>query len=80
MQYGVLDMPMTDSPPDDVGADLDTDDAQRELSKTQQEKDKKRRANAPLTLEHVDIIKDEFWERRPWLLSDRPGKVSAKSA
>lgn len=46
-----------------------------ELSKTQEEKDRKRRAKARITVQHVDIIKDEFWERRPWLLSNKPGKI-----
>ncbi|KAH8679865.1 tRNAHis guanylyltransferase-like protein Thg1 [Tricladium varicosporioides] len=46
-----------------------------QLSKTQEEKDKKRRAKARITVQHVDIIKDEFWERRPWLLSNKPGKI-----
>ncbi|KAL2063361.1 hypothetical protein VTL71DRAFT_5166 [Oculimacula yallundae] len=45
------------------------------LSKTQDEKDRKRRAKARITIQHVDIIKDEFWERRPWLLSNKPGKI-----
>ncbi|KAH9220654.1 tRNAHis guanylyltransferase-like protein Thg1 [Leptodontidium sp. 2 PMI_412] len=45
------------------------------LSKTQEEKDRKRRAKARITVQHVDIIKDEFWERRPWLLSNKPGKI-----
>jgi tRNA(His) guanylyltransferase len=48
---------------------------QLELSKTQEEKDRKRRAKAVITVQHVDIIKDEFWERRPWLLSNKPGKI-----
>ncbi|KAG4414320.1 Glucose-responsive transcription factor [Cadophora malorum] len=48
---------------------------QAALSKTQEEKDKKRRAKARITVQHVDIIKDEFWERRPWLLSNKPGKI-----
>ncbi|RDL33161.1 tRNA(His) guanylyltransferase [Venustampulla echinocandica] len=48
---------------------------QLELSKTQQEKDRKRRAKARITIQHVDVIKDEFWERRPWLLSNKPGKI-----
>ncbi|TVY43460.1 tRNA(His) guanylyltransferase, partial [Lachnellula subtilissima] len=48
---------------------------QLELSKTQEEKDRKRRAKAIITIQHVDIIKDEFWERRPWLLSNKPGKI-----
>jgi tRNA(His) guanylyltransferase len=49
--------------------------AEAELSKTQQEKEKKKRAKARITVQHVDIIKDEFWERRPWLLSNKPGKI-----
>jgi tRNA(His) guanylyltransferase len=49
--------------------------AQTELSKTQEEKDRKRRAKARITVQHVNIIKDEFWERRPWLLSNKPGKI-----
>ena len=48
---------------------------QAELSRTQVEKDRKRRAKARITVQHVDIIKDEFWERRPWLLSNKPGKI-----
>jgi len=48
---------------------------QLEISKTQAEKDRRRRAKAPITVHHLDIIKDEFWERRPWLLSNKPGKI-----
>lgn len=44
-------------------------------SKNQEEKDKRRKAKAKITVEHVDIIKNEFWERRPWLFSNRPGAV-----
>ena len=44
-------------------------------SKTQEEKDKKKRAKARILVEHFDIIKDEFWDRRPWLLSNKPGKI-----
>lgn len=51
----------------------------REQSKTQREKERKRRAKAPIVVEHLDIIKDEFWERRPWLLSDRSGKAGDKA-
>ncbi|KAK0747863.1 Thg1 C terminal domain-containing protein [Apiosordaria backusii] len=44
-------------------------------SKNQTENDKKHRAKARIVIEHLDIIKDEFWDRRPWLLSNKPGKV-----
>ncbi|KAI1077385.1 tRNA guanylyltransferase [Whalleya microplaca] len=44
-------------------------------SKTQDENDKKRRAKARVLVDHLDIIKDDFWDRRPWLLSNKPGKI-----
>lgn len=44
-------------------------------SKTQAEKDKKKRQKARVLVEHLDIIKDDFWDRRPWLLSNKPGKA-----
>jgi tRNA(His) guanylyltransferase len=44
-------------------------------SKTQNENDKKRRAKARIVVEHMDIIKDDFWNRRPWILSNKPGKI-----
>ncbi|KAK1636022.1 tRNAHis guanylyltransferase [Colletotrichum phormii] len=44
-------------------------------SKTQAEKDKKKRTKARVVIEHLDIIKDDFWDRRPWLLSNKPGKT-----
>ncbi|RYC65336.1 hypothetical protein CHU98_g883 [Xylaria longipes] len=44
-------------------------------SKTQDENDKKRRNKARVVIDHLDIIKDDFWDRRPWLLSNKPGKV-----
>ncbi|KAI1259929.1 tRNA guanylyltransferase [Xylariaceae sp. FL1019] len=44
-------------------------------SKTQEENDKKRRNKARVVVDHLDIIRDEFWDRRPWLLSNKPGKV-----
>lgn len=44
-------------------------------SKTQEENDKKTRRKARILVEHLDIIKDDFWDRRPWLLSNKPGKI-----
>jgi tRNA(His) guanylyltransferase len=48
---------------------------QSETSKTQTVKDRKTKGKARITVQHVDIIKDEFWDRRPWLLSNKPGKI-----
>ncbi len=41
------------------------------LSKTQAEKERKRQAKATISVEHIDIIKDDFWDQRPWLSSNR---------
>ena len=46
----------------------------KELSKTQKEKLKKARQKAQIVVQHVDIINDDFWSKRPWLLSGQPGK------
>ncbi|KFY53340.1 hypothetical protein V496_07671 [Pseudogymnoascus sp. VKM F-4515 (FW-2607)] len=45
------------------------------LSKTQAEKERKARQKAKIVIQHVDFIKDDFWEQRPWILSNRPGKI-----
>ena len=54
-------------------AEAQSDDAA--LSRTQADRDRRKRGKACVVVEHVDIIKDDFWDRRPWLLSNRPGKV-----
>ena len=40
----------------------------KSVSNTQRKKEEKRARKAKIVIEHVDIIGDEFWERRPWLL------------
>lgn len=44
------------------------------MSKTQKMKEQKRRAKADFAVQHIDIIKDDFWNRRPWLLSEHLAK------
>ena len=41
-----------------------------EISRTQKEKERKRRMKTEIVTQHTDFIKDEFWQQRPWLLSD----------
>ena len=43
-----------------------------ELSRIQKEKEGKPRVRASIKIAHTDIIKDDFWNQRPWLLSDHP--------
>ncbi|KAL8656363.1 MAG: hypothetical protein Q9210_000290 [Variospora velana] len=43
---------------------------QDEPSRTQKEKGKKRRRKAEITLQFTDLIRDEFWNARPWLFLD----------
>jgi tRNA(His) guanylyltransferase len=40
---------------------------------------RKLRRKARVVVDHVDIIKDEFWDKRPWILSNRPGKLPAEA-
>ena len=44
------------------------------LSRTQSEKLRKEKAKARVVVKHLDIIKDDFWERRSWILSGKGGK------
>lgn len=46
-----------------------------EQSKSQTDKEKKKRTKARVVIEHLDLIKDEFWDKRPWILSNKPGKA-----
>jgi tRNA(His) guanylyltransferase len=52
-----------------LGADSYTTGSER--SKTQQEKQRKAKAKAEVVVKHLDIIKDSFWEQRPWLLGGK---------
>lgn len=47
------------------------------MSKTQREKMRKAKLKARIVVEHVDIIKDDFWEKRPWILGGKSKIVSA---
>jgi tRNA(His) guanylyltransferase len=47
------------------------------LSKTQSEKIRKEKAKARVVVKHLDIIKDDFWERRSWILSGKVGKAAS---
>lgn len=43
------------------------------MSRRQRDKDRKKRSKAKIITEHIDIIKDEFWEKRPWILTGKAG-------
>ncbi|THW91934.1 hypothetical protein D6D15_03500 [Aureobasidium pullulans] len=45
-----------------------SDEKKKPLSKTQLEKERKRKQKARVVVEHVDIIKDKFWQENPWIL------------
>lgn len=40
-----------------------------DLSEAEKKKERKERVKASIAIEHTDIIKDDFWNQRPWLLS-----------
>ncbi|KAK4626417.1 tRNA(His) guanylyltransferase [Fulvia fulva] len=45
-----------------------------EGSRSQMEREKKRKQKARIVVEHVDIIQDTFWEKRPWILATKKGE------
>jgi len=76
-KYALVDLSAREDARGEENSTPDTrDDAgdEKDISKTQKEKMKKARQKAEIVVEHVDVIKDEFWLRRPWLFSGKPGK------
>ncbi|CEI64631.1 tRNA(His) guanylyltransferase [Fusarium venenatum] len=69
------DYELVDPSSHNITQTIDSQAEPTQQSKTQKDKDKKSRAKARVVVEHVDIIKDDFWDRRPWLLSNKPGKI-----
>ena len=53
-----------------------TEIPESKATKTQVERMRKAKGKARIVVEHMDIIKDEFWERRPWILTGKPGRVA----
>ncbi|KAK6496749.1 tRNA-His guanylyltransferase [Arthrobotrys musiformis] len=43
-------------------------ETQKGKSRSQQKREAKKLAKAEVVIEHVDIIKEAFWEKRPWIL------------
>ncbi|KAJ5131250.1 uncharacterized protein N7515_007289 [Penicillium bovifimosum] len=66
-----------EEPKSTKSADEEPSVAQTQQSRSQQDKIRKLRRKAQVVVDHVDIIKDEFWEKRPWILSGKPGKLPA---
>ncbi|KAF2758673.1 histidine tRNA 5'-guanylyltransferase [Pseudovirgaria hyperparasitica] len=45
------------------------------VTKTAINKDAKLKKKAQVIIMHTDVIKDEFWQRRPWILSGKAGNL-----
>lgn len=56
-------------------ADENATGQEEKKSKTQEEKLKKRRGKVGVCLYHGDLVKDDFWLRRPWILTGGVGAV-----
>ncbi|KIW02245.1 uncharacterized protein PV09_06397 [Verruconis gallopava] len=50
-------------------------DTVTKMSKTAQERERKSKQKAGIKMEHCDLINNDFWHRRPWILSGRAGKL-----
>lgn len=58
----------------DVAQDVHSGRASDPTSKSQIDKERKRKQKATLTTEHVDIIGDAFWEAHPYILASKRGE------
>ncbi|KAE8353749.1 Thg1 C terminal domain-containing protein [Aspergillus coremiiformis] len=75
-QYQLEDVKSQSEPGSGVLVEEEGNFAQEtKTSRSQQDKLRKLRRKAQVVVDHVDVIKDEFWERRPWILSGKPGKL-----
>ncbi|KAL9086883.1 MAG: hypothetical protein Q9165_006889 [Trypethelium subeluteriae] len=71
------DLPKADHTPASPPESSETpnpDEPSAPKSKTQAAKEQKLRKRARIAVEHVDIIRDEFWMQRPWILSGKAGR------
>ncbi|KAG5997021.1 Glucose-responsive transcription factor [Claviceps spartinae] len=73
------DYELVDAEPHAVALEMDDLAEPVQQSKSQAERDRKKRAKARVVVSHMDIIKDEFWNRRPWILSNKPGQAPKNS-
>ena len=48
------------------------------MSKTQLEKERKKKMKAEIVVEHVDLIQDAFWEARPYILAGKRGVIGGE--
>ncbi|KAE8396811.1 Thg1 C terminal domain-containing protein [Aspergillus pseudonomiae] len=79
-QYQLEDIKPKSEPNSGVLAEEEGNYVQEaKASRSQQDKLRKLRRKAQVVVDHVDIIKDEFWERRPWILSGKPGKLPTEA-
>ncbi|KAK5109950.1 hypothetical protein LTR62_006439 [Meristemomyces frigidus] len=60
--------------PNGLANGADGDKGPTALSKTQMQKELKRKQKASIAMEHVDIIGDAFWDARPYILANKRGE------
>ena len=60
---------------DPPGASAESEFNAAKLSKTAAEKERKAKLKSQVAIEHTDIIKDDFWKRRPWILTGTAGRL-----
>ncbi|KAJ5292043.1 hypothetical protein N7478_001294 [Penicillium angulare] len=70
---------LQDPKPSSVSVEDETSVPESQQSRSQQDKMKKLRRKAKVVIDHVDIIKDEFWARRPWIISGSAGKLPVQT-
>lgn len=57
------------------GAEESSRSSPLNMSKTALQQERRKKAKAGIAVWHGDIIQDEFWLRRSWILSGRAGSL-----
>ncbi|EER38138.1 tRNA(His) guanylyltransferase [Histoplasma capsulatum H143] len=59
----------------EVGEEVGEEGPPAEMTKSQIARMRKIQKKATIAVMHLDIIKDDFWDKRPWILSNKPGNL-----
>ncbi|OJD18243.1 hypothetical protein AJ78_01743 [Emergomyces pasteurianus Ep9510] len=63
----------------DKESDVEEEGPPIEMTKSQMARLRKIQKKATIVVTHLDIIKDDFWDQRPWILSNKPGDLPGGS-
>lgn len=71
----ILEQVVSDTEEVPTRAEILSKESTQKMSKSAQDKERKSKERAGVQLENCDLINNDFWHRRPWILSGRAGRL-----